>query len=155
MGWTKAALSNPVATLVAVLMIILFGTLSLERLPIQLTPEVEEPEITIRTNWRAAAPEEVEAEIIEPQEKVLRGLPGMTEMLSKAQRGQGEITISFAIGHDLERFAIRPEFRMDMVSGEHAQTPDSNGELVDGIHWVNNPGPEKEPTKRLSISPAS
>ena len=83
MSWTRLALGNPVATLVAVLLVVLFGALSLARLPVQLTPEVEKPEITIRTNWRAAAPEEVEAQIIEPQEKVLRGLPGMTQMLAK------------------------------------------------------------------------
>ncbi len=126
MGWTKAALSNPVATLVAVLLVILFGSLSLERLPIQLTPEVEKPEITIRTDWRAAAPEEVEAEIIEPQEKVLRGLPGMTEMLSKAQRGQGEITISFAVGHDLGRGLLEVLNRLNRV----ARYPDDADEPV-------------------------
>ncbi|MDH3317999.1 MAG: efflux RND transporter permease subunit, partial [Gammaproteobacteria bacterium] len=116
MGWTKAALSNPVATLVAVLLVLLFGTLSLDRLPVQLTPEVEKPEITIRTSWRAAAPEEVEAEIVEPQEDVLRGLPGMTEMLSKAQRGQGEISISFAIGHDLGRGLLEVLNRLNRVA---------------------------------------
>ncbi len=126
MGWTKAALSNPVATLVAVLLVILFGALSLERLPVQLTPEVEKPEITIRTDWRAAAPEEVEAEIIEPQEKVLRGLPGMTEMLSKAQRGQGEITISFAVGHDLGRGLLEVLNRLNRV----ARYPDDADEPV-------------------------
>ncbi len=126
MGWTKAALSNPVATLVAVLLVTLFGALSLERLPVQLTPEVEKPEITIRTDWRAAAPEEVEAEIIEPQEKVLRGLPGMTEMLSKAQRGQGEITISFAVGHDLGRGLLEVLNRLNRV----ARYPDDADEPV-------------------------
>jgi multidrug efflux pump subunit AcrB len=126
MVWTKAALSNPVATLVAVLLVILFGALSLERLPVQLTPEVEKPEITIRTSWRAAAPEEVEAEIIEPQEKVLRGLPGMTEMLSKAQRGQGEITISFAVGQDLGRGLLEVLNRLNRV----ARYPDDANEPV-------------------------
>lgn len=65
-------------------LVILFGSVSLTRLPSQLPPEVERPTITINTDWRAAAPVEVEAEIIEPQEKVLRGLPGMTEMESNA-----------------------------------------------------------------------
>ena len=53
-------LDNHVAALVAVLLVILFGLVSLARLPIQLTPEVERPTITITTSWRAAAPEEVE-----------------------------------------------------------------------------------------------
>lgn len=115
MGLTKIALGNPVATLVGVLLAILFGLVSLGRLPIQLTPEVEKPEITIRTAWRAAAPEEIEAEIIEPQEKVLRGLPGMTELLAKAQRGQGEITIQFALGYDLGRGLLEVLNRLNRV----------------------------------------
>ena len=115
MTLTRLALGNPVATLVAVLLVSLFGTVSLVRLPVQLTPEVEAPEITIRTNWRAAAPEEVEAEIIEPQEKVLRGLPGMTQLLASAKSGQGDITIQFAVGHDLGRGLLEVLNRLNRV----------------------------------------
>ena len=89
MKLTRLGLGNPVAVVVGVLLAIMFGLISLDRLPVQLTPEVERPQITITTTWRAAAPEEVESEIIEPQEDVLRGLPGMTEILASAQRGQG------------------------------------------------------------------
>ncbi|MDX1433967.1 MAG: efflux RND transporter permease subunit [Gammaproteobacteria bacterium] len=115
MSWTRLALSNPVATLVAVLLVVLFGLVSLWRLPVQLTPEVEKPEITITTAWRAAAPEEVEAEIIEPQEEALRGLPGMTELLAKAGQGQGEITITFKIGYDLSRGLLEVLNRLNRV----------------------------------------
>ena len=115
MGWTRLALTNPVATIVAVLLLMMFGALSLMRLPVQLTPEVEKPEITIRTNWRAAAPEEVEAEIVEPQEKVLRGLPGMKELLAKAQLGRGEVTIQFEVGHDLGRGLLEVLNRLNRV----------------------------------------
>ncbi len=55
MNITRACLSNPVAMLVAVLLVLIFGLISLFRLPIQLTPELEEPEITITTPWRAAS----------------------------------------------------------------------------------------------------
>ena len=115
MIWSRLALSNRTATLVAVLLVVLFGAISLSRLPIQLTPEVERPEITIRTAWRAAAPEEIEAEIIEPQEKVLRGLPGVSRIVSKAQRGQGEVSIEFAVGHDLRRGLIEVLNRLNRV----------------------------------------
>lgn len=126
MNITRAALGNPVATVVAILLVILFGALSLWRLPIQLTPEVEKPEITISTTWRASAPEEVEAEIIEPQEKVLRGLPGMTEMLSKAQRGRGEISIKLEVGSDLQRSLVEILNRLNRV----AQYPEDADEPV-------------------------
>ncbi len=125
MNIPRLALGNPVATLVGVLLIGLFGAVSYSRLPVQLTPEVETPEITITTSWRAAAPEEVEAEIIEPQEKVLRGLPGMTELLAQAQRGQGEVTIQFEIGHDLSRGLLEVLNRLNRVARypEDAEEP--------------------------------
>ncbi|WP_455374983.1 efflux RND transporter permease subunit [Kaarinaea lacus] len=115
MQLTKLSLGNPVAVIVAVLLAIIFGLLSRERLPIQLTPEVETPEITINTQWRAAAPQEVEAEIIEPQEKVFRGLPGMTELLSQAKQGSGSVTITFAVGTNLERALLEVLNRLNRV----------------------------------------
>jgi len=112
---TKLSLDNHVAVIVALLLATLFGSISLYRLPIQLTPEIQDPEITITTNWRAAAPNEVEAEIIEPQEDVLRGLPGMTKLLAKAQEGRGEITITFSVEMDLRRALLEVINRLNQV----------------------------------------
>jgi multidrug efflux pump subunit AcrB len=115
MSPTKLVLGNPTAGLVTALLIVLFGFLALRALPIQLTPEVERPEITITTAWRGAAPEEVEAEIIEPQEDQLRGLPGMTELLSEARQGEGKITISFDVDFSLDRALIEVINRLNRV----------------------------------------
>ncbi len=115
MTLTRLSLYNPVGVVVAVLLGVLFGVIALTRLPIQLTPEVEEPEISITTRWRAAAPAEVEAEIVEPQEKALRGLPGVTRMLSRARRGRGEITLTFGVGTNLERALLEVLSRLNQV----------------------------------------
>jgi len=112
---TQVSLANPVAVLVAVLLLLLFGSISLSRLPVQLTPEVEEPEITISTNWRSAAPEEIEAEIIEPQEEALRGLPGAVKFLAQAQRGSGKMTVTFAVDTDLRRALLEIMNRLNRV----------------------------------------
>ena len=130
MSWTRLALSNPTATLVAVLLVVLFGAISISRLPIQLTPEIERPEITIRTAWRAAAPEEIEAEIVEPQEKVLRGLSGVNRILSKAQRGQGEVSVEFVVGHDLRRGLIEVLNRLNRVP---RYPEDANEPVIDTV----------------------
>ena len=114
---TRGALANPVAALVAGLLILLFGVISMDRLPVQLTPEVERPEISITTDWRAAAPEEVESEILEPQETVLRGTPGMTEMLARASRGRGRLTLSFESATDMQRALVDVLNRLNRVAG--------------------------------------
>ena len=115
MNLTKLSLDNHVAVIVAILLAVLFGSISLSRLPIQLTPEIQDPEITIITNWRAAAPNEVETDIIGPQEDVLRGLPGMTKLLAKAQDGRGEITITFSVDMDIRRALVEVINRLNQV----------------------------------------
>ncbi len=103
---TRAALHNRVAVAVAAILIILFGVLSLFRLPVQLSPDIERPVISISTGWRAASPREVESEIIEPQEDTLRGLPGLVLMSSSSSRGSGSVNLEFEIGTDMGRALI-------------------------------------------------
>ena len=58
MTLTRLALSYPVAAVVAVLLVLLFGTIALVELPVQMIPSVVIPRITIEKPWRAAAPED-------------------------------------------------------------------------------------------------
>lgn len=112
---TRLALSNPVAVIAAILMVLLMGTIGLAALPIQMIPDVQRPFIQINTGWRAAAPEEVESEIIEPQEDMLRGIPGLEKMESSASRGSASISLSFAVETDLQRALIEVMNRLNQV----------------------------------------
>ena len=115
MNLVKLSLGNPVAVIVGIIMAVMFGAISLSQLPVQLTPEIDEPKITVRTTWRAAAPNEIEAEIIEPQEDVLRGLPGMTKLTATAKEGVGEISLTFAVDMELNRALIEVLNRLNQV----------------------------------------
>ncbi|MCW9017673.1 MAG: efflux RND transporter permease subunit, partial [Kangiellaceae bacterium] len=106
MTLTTASLKNPTAVVVAILLAALFGIISLSKLPVQLTPDVSQPMITISTGWRAAAPEEMEAEIIERQEDVLKGLQGLASLESTSSQGNGNITLRYNTGVNLERALI-------------------------------------------------
>ena len=112
---TRLALSNPVAVVVACILITIFGVISLSRLPIQMTPDIARPEISIWTPWRASAPNEIESEIIEPQEDVLRSIPGLLRMQSAANYGTGSINLQFEIGTDMNRALIEVMNRLNQV----------------------------------------
>jgi multidrug efflux pump subunit AcrB len=112
---TRVALSNPVAVTVGVILALIFGSISLARLPIQMIPQIERPQIGVRTAWRAAAPEEVESEIIEPQEDAFRGLPGLVIMESSASQGSGSISLTFAVGTDMREALIEVMNRLNRV----------------------------------------
>ena len=115
MGLTRLALSNPVAVVAGILLLLLMGAVGLSGLPVQMIPDVQRPFIQITTGWRAAAPEEVESEIIEPQEDMLRGIPGLEKMESRASRGSASINLMFAVGADLQRSLIEVINRLNQV----------------------------------------
>ena len=78
MDLIKFSIKNPVTIIVSVLIVVMFGFLSLDKLPYQLTPNVTKPEIKITTTWGGATPYEIEREVIEEQEDVLKSLNNLT-----------------------------------------------------------------------------
>ena len=50
----RYAITRPVAVISAVLLVVLFGLVALNRIPIQLAPDVSRPVITVQTNWAGA-----------------------------------------------------------------------------------------------------
>ncbi len=107
MDLTRFVIQNPVKVAVGVILTVLFGFLSLRAIPIQLTPDVDTPVITIQTRWTGRSPEEIEREVIEEQEEFLKSLNGLKEMRAQAQTGSGSITLEFLIGTDLDDARVR------------------------------------------------
>jgi multidrug efflux pump subunit AcrB len=104
-----------VAVAVGCILLVIFGLISLTRLPIQLTPDIDRPNINISTGWRAAAPTEVESEILEPQEDQLRDVPGLQRMTSTARQGRASINLEFDVDVDLNRALIEVINRLNQV----------------------------------------
>ncbi|WP_394228465.1 efflux RND transporter permease subunit [Pseudoalteromonas spongiae] len=102
MNITRSSLKNPASVLVILVLIMLFGTISIFKLPIQLTPDIEQPQITIISGWRQAAPEEIESVIIEPLENAVKNTPGALEVNTQINQGQGFINLTFAVGSDMQ-----------------------------------------------------
>ncbi len=94
MNIIKLSIEKPIAVVSVVIMVILFGWVSLERIPIQMSPDVRQPIINITTNWPGAAPVEVEKEIIKVQEDVLRGLKGVEKIQSTSRSNQESIQLN-------------------------------------------------------------
>jgi len=106
---------NPVAMVVLVAFVALLGVLSLASLPLQLFPDIERPQITIKANWSTASPEEIESEILEPLEKVLQGLSGVEELEGNANAGEAQITLRFSIGTDMRNALIEVLSRLNRL----------------------------------------
>ena len=103
MNLTRSALKNPAAIIVIVALVMVFGLISVFKLPLQLTPDIEQPQITISSGWRSAAPSEIESVIIEPIENVVKNTQGVTNVTTSIQQGFGNITLTFDVGADMQK----------------------------------------------------
>ena len=100
MGIIRFAIENPVKVAVGVILLVLFGILSIFRIPIQLTPDVDRPLITVNTFWEGAAPQEVEREIVDRQEEKLKGVRNLKKMTSTSREGMATVSLEFYVGTD-------------------------------------------------------
>ncbi|MFH1625806.1 MAG: efflux RND transporter permease subunit, partial [Pseudomonadota bacterium] len=136
----KFSINDPVKVIVGVLVILLFGFIGLYRLPYQLSPSLEIPQITVRTEWIGATPYEIEREIIEEQEEVFKGIPNLVEMESTSSNSRGEITLKFKLGTNVDDVLLRVSNKLNEVPSypEHVEKPviSATGGATSPVIWM-------------------
>jgi HAE1 family hydrophobic/amphiphilic exporter-1 len=135
----RTSIERPIAVIAAVLMVVMFGLVALDTIPIQLAPDVNRPIISVTTNWPGAAPAEVEREITNQQEEVLTGIPGLADITSQSEQGRARVTLEFDVGADMGRALLLVSNRLDRVTGypDEADEPSlkTAGSEDNAISW--------------------
>lgn len=140
MDLIRYSIEKPVGVIVGVILAVLFGLIGLLKMPYQLTPTVTEPEIAITTTWPGATPYEIEREIIEAQEKVLKGIPALIEMESSSFNGLGTVTLRFKVGTRVDDALLRVSNKLDEVLSypENVEKPviNATGSATSPVIWL-------------------
>ena len=135
----RASIERPIAVVAAIFMTIVLGFIALERIPIQLAPDVNKPVITVSTYWYGASPYEIEREIVNRQEEVLKGIEGSKRLTAKAMEGRSEVTIEFDTDINMDRALLLVSNRLNQIEGypEDAGEPslDTAGLDDNAIAW--------------------
>lgn len=121
----EAFVRNPVKVIVGILLVALFGMVFFLRMPMQLTPEVQRPSITVSTRWPGASPQEVEREIVLEQEEYLKSVEGLVRLTSESSDSKGSITLEFQVGTNLDQALLKVNSRLQQVPDypENADQP--------------------------------
>ena len=118
MSLSAFAVRRPVATVAAVLAVVLMGSVSLSRLPLSLLPDVSLPVLTIRTVYTGAAAPEVSRFVAEPIEEAIAATPGLVELRSVSRNGEVTTTARFGWGTDMRGTVLTVRERLDAARGQ-------------------------------------
>jgi HAE1 family hydrophobic/amphiphilic exporter-1 len=140
MKLVDASIKNPITVAVGVILLVMFGLIALLRIPVQLTPNVDKAEITVNTIWPGASPQEVEREIADEQEDVLKSVEGLVEMKSESFYGRGRVTLKFQVGTDPDTALLKVSNNLNQVPEypDEAEEPVlvSSGSEQNAIAWI-------------------
>jgi HAE1 family hydrophobic/amphiphilic exporter-1 len=140
MKLVDASIKNPITVAVGVILLVMFGLIALLRIPVQLTPNVDKAEITVNTIWPGASPQEVEREIADEQEDVLKSVEGLIEMKSESFYGRGTVTLKFQVGTDPDAALLKVSNNLNQVPEypDEAEEPVlvSSGSEQNAIAWI-------------------
>jgi HAE1 family hydrophobic/amphiphilic exporter-1 len=104
--------------------VILLGTISLTRLPVDLLPDITQPTINVRVNYTGVGPLEMEELITRPLEQQLSAVSGLEQVNSTSSEGNSNIQLNFTWGHDLNEAMDDIRTRIDRVKGRLPEDAD-------------------------------
>jgi len=97
------SISKPIVTIVSMLLLVLFGLLSLAFLDTDEIPEVNPPVVNVAVPYPGASPGIVEREVVDPLEDAFTGISGVDKVRSTSLDGFGIVTVEFDFSKDLQQ----------------------------------------------------
>jgi hydrophobic/amphiphilic exporter-1 (mainly G- bacteria), HAE1 family len=115
MSIPRLAIERPVTMFMISAVITLLGVISLTRLPVDLMPEFEQPQLNVRTSYPGVGPLEIEELITRPMEQAVSAVPGITRVESSSSEGNSQIRLNFDYGTDLSEATDEVRTRVDRM----------------------------------------
>lgn len=112
----NAAVRRPVAILMLFLGLVLVGWQARQRLPVDLLPAINYPNLTVITNWADAPADDLERLVTQPLEEVITGLAGVRRVVSRTREGVSTITVQYDWGTGMDFANLHLREAIDRVS---------------------------------------
>jgi len=113
---SKFCIKHKVTTLMAVIMIAVFGVVFTTRLQMALLPDMEAPMAIVMSYYNGASPSDMEELVTRPLESAIMSVPGVEGVSSSSSDGITQIQVTYTEGTDLDIAATKLREKFDMLS---------------------------------------
>lgn len=96
---------RPVFAAVLSLLLIAFGLLSFDRLPLREYPDINPPIVSVETRYPGASAQVVETKITQLVEDAIAGIEGIRTISSASRDGRSQVTVEFEVERDIDAAA--------------------------------------------------
>ena len=113
--FTSVAIRRPVAVIVSLIALVIFGMASLLNTPLELTPSMSMPMFIISTVYGGAGPEEVESLVTSEIEGAIGTLSGLKNVQSISAENMSMIVVELEYGTDMSRANNDLQKRLNLI----------------------------------------
>lgn len=115
---SSTSIQRPVLASVFSIVILLFGFIGMQSLGVREYPSVENPIVTVSTNYTGANAQIIESQITEPLEESINGIAGIRSVTSVSREGRSTITVEFNLEIELEDAANDVREKVSQAQGQ-------------------------------------
>lgn len=118
-------IKHRVMTILAYIMVVIFGVASFSSLPLSLMPNMELPMAIVMTTYAGAGPEEIENQVTKPVESACASLAGLDKLQSTSRENMSIVMVTFNYGTDMDQALIDMRDKVDQTK---SSLPDDAGD---------------------------
>ncbi|MHB1309940.1 MAG: efflux RND transporter permease subunit, partial [Limisphaerales bacterium] len=117
MTLSRLSIQRPVLATMMSLALILFGLISLVRLPVRELPDIDPPIVSVTTVYPGASAEVIETEVTERLEEAINNIEGIKTLTSQSREQVSNITVEFDLSREIDVAAQDVRDRVARVRG--------------------------------------
>lgn len=118
MSLYEGAVKKPVMTSLCFVAVAILGLFSLQKLPIDLYPDVEMNVVMVMTAYPGASAADIETNITRPLENALNAVSDLKHLTSESKENMSLITLEFEYGEDIDVLTNDVRDKLDMVKSD-------------------------------------